>query len=296
MRLTRSLRRSATHVLAGTAAVCGSLALVGAAAVPTATDAATPAAATAAATHALRIYLAHGGTQPAIRVPGAAPSTSSRGLKQVALSNWSGYADDNSTGKTYTAGSGSWKQPTVTCPKNEDELAVWWVGLDGFSSATVEQDGTMAFCYRGAPAYYTWWEMFPTNDIQIVGSSVKPGDTIAASVKFASNKYNLTITDSTHPANSFIQSQTCAAAHPCKRTSAEWVAETPAGTRGLWPWPSFGTWSLTNASTTAGTTGTISSFPDDDITIVGNQGEHLANTGALTSGGKAFNVTWAYVF
>ncbi|HEY1740523.1 MAG TPA: G1 family glutamic endopeptidase [Acidimicrobiia bacterium] len=299
MRLTRTLRRHTTRLLAGTTAVCGAVALIGAAAVPTATDAVTPAAsagATAAATQALRAYLGHGGTQPGIRVSGAVPSTGAHGLKQVTFSNWSGYADDNSTGKTYTAVSGSWKQPAVTCPKNEDELAVWWVGLDGFSNATVEQDGTMAFCFKGTPAYYTWWEMFPTNSIQVVGSSVKPGDTIAASVKFASNKYNLTITDSTHAANSFAKSQTCAAAQPCKRASAEWIAETPGGSRGLWPWPSFGTWSLTNASATAGTAGAISTFPDNEITITGNDGEHLANTGALTGGGKAFNVTWAYVF
>ena len=117
--------------------------------------------------------------------PGRHPSTSVHGLKQVTFDNWSGYADDNSTGKTYTAVSGAWKQPTITCPKNEDELAVWWVGLDGFNNGTVEQDGTMAWCFKGTPAYYTWWEMFPTNSIQIVGSSVKPGDTIAASVNFA---------------------------------------------------------------------------------------------------------------
>ena len=173
---------------------------------------------------------------------------------------------------------------------------MWWVGLDGFNNGTVEQDGTMAFCFEGTPSYYTWWEMFPTNSIQIAGSSVKPGDTIAASVKFAANKYNLTVADSTHTANSFTRSEACGAGLTCKRTSAEWVAETPGGERGLWPWPSFGTSGLTNASATAGTAGTVSSFPDDQITIVGNQGEHLANTGALTGGGKAFNVTWAYVF
>src|SRR6516165_974908 len=36
------------------------------------------------------------------------------GLKQVTRSNWSGYADDNSTGNTYASVTGKWKQPTVT--------------------------------------------------------------------------------------------------------------------------------------------------------------------------------------
>jgi hypothetical protein len=298
MHVTRTLRRHARGALAGTIAACGALALVGVAAIPVATDATAPVASagtTAAATQALRAYLSHGGTHPGIRVPGAQP-TVVRGLKQESFLNWSGYVDDNSTGKTYTAVSGSWTQPTITCPKNEDELAVWWVGLDGNTSGTVEQDGTMGFCLKGTPTYYTWWEMFPTNQIQVVSSALKPGDHIAASVKFAANKFTLAVTDSTHTANSFTKSAACGAGQTCKRSSAEWIAETPSGNRGMWPWPSFGTWSVTNASATAGTVGGISSFPDDEITIVGSDNEHLANTGALTAGGKAFTVKWAYVY
>jgi hypothetical protein len=38
-------------------------------------------------------------------------------------------------------------------------------------------------CPAATPiTYLTWWEMFPTNNIQFVGSTVKPGDNIAASV------------------------------------------------------------------------------------------------------------------
>jgi hypothetical protein len=199
---------------------------------------------------------------------------------------------------TYSAVSGSWQQPTITCPKNEDELAVWWVGLDGFNTGTVEQDGTLAWCFKGTPSYYTWWEMYPTNEIQLAGNSVKPGDNITASVNYSTstNKYTLALTDSTHTANSLNQVQACGAGQTCKRASAEWIAETPGARRGLWPWPSFSTWTLTNASATAGTTGSISSFPDDEITIVGNDGEHLANTGAISNGGKNFTVKWAYVY
>ena len=59
---------------------------------------------------------------------------------------------------------------------------MFWVGIDGFTSGSVEQDGTLIECSGGRAFYFTWWEMFPTNSIQVVGSSVRPGDAISASV------------------------------------------------------------------------------------------------------------------
>src|SRR5262249_46533235 len=114
---------------------------------------------------------------------GVHPATA--GLTQSTSFNWSGYVDDNSTGKTYSSVAGTWKQPKVTCPTDENRIAVWWIGLDGWNSGTVEQDGTLAWCFQGNASYWTWWEMYPTNQIQIVGSSVAPGDTIVTSVKYA---------------------------------------------------------------------------------------------------------------
>lgn len=45
------------------------------------------------------------------------------------------------------------------------------MGLDGFDNQTVEQDGTLAYCFEGAAYYFTWWEMFPGGSVT-VGSSV----------------------------------------------------------------------------------------------------------------------------
>jgi hypothetical protein len=52
--------------------------------------------------------------------------------------NWSGYAD---TAGTYTSASASWTQPAGTCSKG-DQYAAFWVGIDGYSSETVEQTGS----------------------------------------------------------------------------------------------------------------------------------------------------------
>jgi hypothetical protein len=230
------------------------------------------------------------GTSHAVREH-ATPGTS---LKKVKSGNWSGYADDNTASNTYSSITGKWKEPSVKCTSTE-ALAVFWVGIDGFTSGTVEQDGTLAFCTGSSttPEYFTWWEMFPSNSIQVVGSTVKPGDAIAASVVKTGTKYALKVTDSTTTANSFSTTQTCAAA-TCKDTSAEWIAEAPSGSGGIFPLAHFSTWTLTAATVKSGTkSGVIKTFPDDEITMVNSGGTKvLAQPGALNAAGNSFKVTW----
>jgi hypothetical protein len=211
---------------------------------------------------------------------------------QVAYYNWAGYADDNSTGRTYTYVSGKWSQPALSCPTMEYQIAVFWVGLDGFNNSTVEQSGTFAECYLGSAYYYTWWEMYPTNDIQIVGTA-KPADAVTATVRYASGKYTLVLTDATTSAASFSVVETCASNLTCARASAEWIAETPGTARGYVPLPDFHTWKLQSAHVYSGAThGVISTFPDDQITMVSTAPYDLASTSALNVAGNAFTVTW----
>src|SRR5690242_3930564 len=122
-----------------------------------------------------------------------------RALTQVQSTNWSGYAD---TSTTFSKVTGSWTEPSVSCT-SRTSLAAFWVGIDGFTSGSVEQDGSLAECSGGRAFYFTWWEMYPTNAIQTVGSSVQPGDSISASVVRSGSSYTLKITDSSHPADSF---------------------------------------------------------------------------------------------
>jgi hypothetical protein len=208
------------------------------------------------------------------------------GLTQVLSLNWAGYADDNTAGNTYSTVTGNWSEPAVTCPRHGTQLAVFWVGIDGFTSGTVEQDGTLAQCNRGIATYFTWWEMFPTNSIQVVGSSVSPGDSISSSVVRSGSTYTLKVTDSTHPANSFSTAQTCST---CTNSSAEWIAEAPSSGNKILPLPNFGTWTETGATVNSGV---ITSFPDDELTMVNNSGAVKAQPGPLNSSGNGFSVTW----
>ncbi len=223
------------------------------------------------------------------------PGPQHRGLGKIASMdsyNWSGYVDQ-ATNKlpAFSRVSGSWTQPAVTCSA-EDTITSEWVGLDGWSTQTVEQAGTVGWCFEDTATYYSWWEMFPADTIQ-VGSSVQPGDAISAAVsRSGPATYTLSLTDATHPENSFTQNASCATA--CRDASAEWIAERPAFSIGLAPLANYGTWTLTNAEETyGGVPGNISSYPNyfpvdmQDAT----QTYDLSTPGAL-SGGNSFTTTW----
>lgn len=51
--------------------------------------------------------------------------------------------------------------PTVDCIVTPTSYSAFWVGLDGYSSKTVEQIGTEADCKGATPSYYAWYEFYP---------------------------------------------------------------------------------------------------------------------------------------
>ena len=218
-----------------------------------------------------------------IRSPGL------KGLSDVTSTNWSGYAD---TGSSFSDVSASWTEPGASCSSRTTSLAAFWVGIDGYSSDSVEQDGTMIECYDRTAYQYTWWEMYPTNDVQVVGQSAAAGDAITASVVRSGTSYKLTVTDATHTANSFSTTQTCSASS-CVDSSAEWIAEAPTGSSGVEPLSNFGTWTASSAAVTEGSTaGSISSFTDDEITMIDSSGATKALPSALNGAGTGFSVAW----
>jgi hypothetical protein len=201
--------------------------------------------------------------------------------------NWSGYAD---TGSGFSAVTGSWTQPAATCSGWEPTVTSFWVGIDGTGSSTVEQDGTVAACLFGTAYYFSWWEMDPTNTMQLVGSSVRPGDAITAAVTRTGTSYTLTLTDATHPSDSFSTTQSCS---DCANVSAEWIAEAPTVLSSVTPLADFGTWSLTGATVTSGpTSGAIPAFADGAVTMVDSSGNVEAQPGPLSSNGSAFIDNW----
>jgi hypothetical protein len=229
----------------------------------------------------------------ALWVHGAGPAAIGHATA-VGTYNWSGYADVATKSGTFTKASGSWTVPKATCT-SEDRISAQWVGLDGATTDTVEQAGTDVQCFEGKAVYFTWYEMYPASTVA-VGTTVAAGDSISASVTRSGSSYTLKVTDSTHTANSFTHTATCATT-TCLDESAEWITERPAySTTGIVPEVQFPTVTFSKASETAsGKTASISGYTGtvDDITCVDSTDSYdIVATSGLTSGGVGFTNTW----
>ena len=155
--------------------------------------------------------------------------------------NWSGYAVTGAN-DSVTSVTGSWIVPASTCTKGSSpEYSAFWIGIDGWTSKTVEQIGTDSDCRNGKPSYYAWYEFYPEPSYYATGmTNLTPGDTISATVSWAKDTkaFTLTITDETADltfTKSFIP------VLPRARSSAEWIAEAPSNSKGVLPLADFGT-------------------------------------------------------
>ncbi len=205
--------------------------------------------------------------------------------------NWSGYAVTGASGSVSDA-KGSWTVPAIQgrCPST-NQYSSFWVGIDGFSSGTVEQTGTDSDCQNGAPTYYAWYEFYPHPAFLINGLTITPGDHITAEASFSGRSFTVTITDTT-TGHSF---STSARVHSAQRSSAEWIAEAPSSSGGILPLANFGTVSFAACTAKVGTaSGTIGSFGSSVqvITMVSNSGAVKAQPSSLSGSGDSFSVTW----
>ena len=205
----------------------------------------------------------------------------------TASSNWSGYAVTGAKNSvSYVAG--SWVVPTANTKTNGYSSV--WVGIDGFSSSTVEQIGTDADVVNGSATYYAWYEMYPSPSMTIA-MTVRPGDSITGSVTYAGNNgFTLTIKDVTE-SETFTKTLTAAGA---ARSSAEWIVEAPSSNYGVLPLANFGTVTFTNADATInGATDPINYWQSYAINM--ESGSRVeASTSALSDSGTVSSFTVTY--
>ena len=196
--------------------------------------------------------------------------------------NWSGYA---ATGTTFTSISSSWTEPTATCNFGT-AYSSFWVGLDGYSSNSVEQTGTDADCSSAnIPQYYAWYEMYPKFPVNL-SNPVKPGDAMSASVTVDHvGRFTLSIADSTQNWT-FSTSQR---ANKASLSSAEVIAEAPSSRGGVLPLANFSTMKF-GASTA--NSASLASFKPDGITMASGS-QIKAQPGSIGADGS-FSVTWQH--
>jgi hypothetical protein len=222
----------------------------------------------APARHLIAPFSAHG------RTPSSVTST-----------NWSGYAATGGTG-AFTSVSASWVEPTAKCTSG-DQYAAFWVGLDGYTSSSVEQTGSESDCDGNTPSYYAWWEMYPGGS-HTFSNTVKPGDNFSASVTSdGGGKFTLVITDSTQ-GWSKTENKTLSSA---KRSSAEVIIEAPCctGSGGILPLADFGTVNFTNSEVNGSPLG--DSNPTE---IIMQSGSTQKDSISALSGGTNFSGTWLH--
>jgi hypothetical protein len=168
----------------------------------------------------------------------------------VTSTNWSGYAATGSSGQ-FTGVSSNWTEPTAKCTGFGDQYSAFWVGLDGFSSSTVEQTGSEADCAGRTAEYSAWYEMYPAYPVYF-SNRVRPGDNFTGSVAYHSNTgdFVITLTDSTQKWTQTVSRAVAGAV----RSSAEVIAEAPSSgiSGGVLPLTNFGRVNFSAATVNGG--------------------------------------------
>jgi len=209
--------------------------------------------------------------------------------------NWSGYAVTGPNDSVSDV-KGSWKVPAIqgAC-SSQTQYSSFWVGIDGYSSNTVEQIGTDSDCQNGSPIYYAWYEFYPHYPYNI-RIAISAGDVISAEVSYLGGKFTVSITDVTTQ-KSWNTSEKMPNA---KRASAEWIIEDSGGML-----PDFGTVDLgqhytrvplTCDATVSGASGPIGSAAFAarlvEITMVASDGTIMSQPSSLSKDETSFTDTW----
>jgi hypothetical protein len=224
---------------------------------------------------------------PRVRIP-AGMTTST---------NWGGYvaASKLSSPKksSVSAAYGTWIVPTLEATLDDSYCAIW-VGIDGYSSPTVEQIGTSHDFVDGQQDDYAWFEMYPGGAYIIDGFPLVPGDVISASVVYTSNStFVLKLYNDTQQVFVTIPTQYTKSS-TARRQSAEWIVEAPYY-NGILPLSDFVTAYLWGCSATInGKTAPIknSSWQNIGIEMITGNGTPKAIPSAILPDNGSFFVTW----
>jgi hypothetical protein len=223
-------------------------------------------------------------------------------LAESTSGNWSGYAVPAQNGSSFTDVQGSWTVPAVTGPKGSYKYSAIWVGIDGYSTPTVEQIGTEQDWVSKAGSYYAWFEMYPTFAYEISGFPVRPGDEIAArvTVKRIDSRghkiFALTIHNVTQNA-SFTVPPAYTTSSAAQLQSAEWVVEAPSSTRGVLPLADFDTAHLYQCAAHGNSISSYTGLGLDPLTLAGMTNRRLytkAVPSAVNDAIEGFTVAWVH--
>jgi hypothetical protein len=184
-----------------------------------------------------------------------------------------------------------------------------WVGLDGYTSDTVEQIGTEQDWTGEAQSNYVWFEMYPNYAYEIEGFPANPGNSISAQVQYVGQKsvrvgrrgtevesvFQLTITNNTAKVSFTVPTSYTSSTASFARSSAEWIMEAPYDGEIL-PLADYDTTGFSSCEAASvhsgGKLAPISSWIPDPMTMIDPDGGESVPS-ALSSNGEAFSVEYS---
>ena len=215
-------------------------------------------------------------------------------LTVVALASCAGAADDRASGQTdpqwsgyvsvgrrFTSVSARFTVPRHSCPE-PNMNASFWVGLDGFDSATVEQIGVESLCRDGVARTSAWWQTYPAPS-QPLDLGVAPGDEISVRVAAGSTGVSFELRNIT---SSVVFRETVSVADAAF-TSAEVIAEQSGATQG--PLSDFGEIVFHDATVDGEPLGRAEPLA---VVMTNASGSPRVTVSPLAAAGDAFAVKW----
>ena len=222
---------------------------------------------------------------------------------ELTTSNWSGYV---AQGSNYTSVTATWSVPYLLCAPGETSFVSEWVGLDGYGSATVEQDGVIAACVDGQASYSAWYEIFGDPSLNGGAAStwprnVAPGDVITATVSVANGQWTMQVADVPSGVGASPWTASVQIPSPLSTSvgqSAEWIIERPEvcasnfSECALVNLSDFTSTSFSDATVTQN--GVLETIAQSSALALRMQGNvvRLDTTGALSGDGTGFIEWW----
>lgn len=224
--------------------------------------------------------------------------------------NWSGYSDNTVGGRKVRFIAATQVVPTADCPLTSEgsagDATSLWVGLDGFHSQTVEQDGVAESCSDAFgegvfPDYVAWYEMFgvqgsPAYYMTNFGS-VNPGDVVRSSVNYLGNQnFALKVQDLT-TGQTWRTVQSCMNT-ACDRNSAEVISELPGAGEGSFDLTDFGNEAYSNVRVRAANysqgdlRGKLGYWTKNEIQMIDSIGLPMVTPTPLSAGGHQFSTPY----
>jgi hypothetical protein len=213
--------------------------------------------------------------------------------------NWSGFVAMNNRrhpqNGSVTDISGRWTVPRLS-PSHNHTFCATWIGIDGYTSQTVEQIGTEQEWVNGHQENYAWFEMYPKPAYEILNFPVNVNDIMDAIVTYLGNDiFEMTLSNITQRVYVTIPLNYTTAPNTL-RNSSEWIVEAPSSDgNNILPLAHFSPISFSECITSIiKTTRPLGShyWDHDRVNMTTKGGKVKSHPSELFFDGKNFTVKW----